>query len=367
MARRSTSSRRILILSASAGGPQRACADAVHRYFRTCHPKRVNSEVLDFLDAFAPNASVLARLAYQRPEPFFPYGTGDLSSMSPRWGQLPLLQEMMTGGIERFEGYLDQNRPDAVMATFPFAAAIAAEVTRGKIPVSLVLTDFGIQQTWIHPGVDLVFVPTREVLEELVVLRVPYDRICVSGVPVHDRFSTALSKKDCRKELGVPDRFTALLVGGAAADLKAIASGLVRAGVRVIAAAGKEDRARRQLEPVAESSEALRLVDGSSMQVLMAASDVLVAPLSGSVVFEALTSGLPSVIYTPVPGQELHNADYLVNAGAALMARDEPDAIEKVRYLSSHVERLVQMQQAAASLSRRDATQAVCERVLAGL
>ena len=73
---------------------------------------------------------------------------------------------------------------------------------------------------------------------------------------------------------------------------------------------------------------------------MMRAADVLVGKAGGLTVSEALAVGLPLIIYNPVPGQELYNVDFLVNYGAGLLARDEDDVVEKVRFLSTHPERL---------------------------
>jgi UDP-N-acetylglucosamine:LPS N-acetylglucosamine transferase len=50
-----------------------------------------------------------------------------------------------------------------------------------------------------------------------------------------------------------------------------------------------------------------------------------------------------------------------------MISRDEDDVVEKVRFLSTHPERLRQMTDDAAMLGKPGAAQSVCERVLAAL
>lgn len=369
MARRGGTKHRVIILTASFGGPHRMAADALQRYLKTVHAGTVEAEVVDFLESFLPSANVLARLAYQRSEPFFPVGLGTLADVSGRWGELPVLQELSISGRDRFEEFLRARNPDAVVSTLSFAAGVAAEsCARTQTTTALVLTDNGLQSTWIHPSTELFFVPHREVLEDLVVAKVPYDRVVLTGVPLHERFAEPLTRMACRKELGIPDRFTALVVGGGAqpCDLKAVATGLVRSGVRVLFLLEREDRMRHQLEATAHLGEGLRVVDASAgLNKLLGAADVVVTAGGGPMVLNAIASTVPAIIYTPVPGQELHNIDFLINAGAALLARDENDVVEKVRYLSTHSGRLSQMAGTADALRRPGAAKAICERVLA--
>ncbi len=94
---------------------------------------------------------------------------------------------------------------------------------------------------------------------------------------------------------------------------------------------------------------------------MMRAADVLVGKAGGLTVSEALAVGLPLIIYNPVPGQELYNVDFLVNFGAGLLSRDEDDVVEKVRFLSTHPERLKQMTDDAAMLGKPGAA-AECVR-----
>ena len=101
------------------------------------------------------------------------------------------------------------------------------------------------------------------------------------------------------------------------------------------------------------------------MPALMRGSDVLVAHAGGIALAESLAVGLPLVILGPVPCRETRNVDALVNNGAALLSRDEADAVEKVKFLSTHPDRLTQMVANAGTLGKPGAVQTICERVLA--
>jgi processive 1,2-diacylglycerol beta-glucosyltransferase len=98
---------------------------------------------------------------------------------------------------------------------------------------------------------------------------------------------------------------------------------------------------------------------------MMRAANVFVGRAGMLTVAEALAVGVAPILCSPVPGQEVRSADFLVNSGVALLARDEEDVVEKVRFLSSHAERLAQLSANAKELGKPSATQKICERVAA--
>jgi processive 1,2-diacylglycerol beta-glucosyltransferase len=227
-----------------------------------------------------------------------------------------------------------------------------------------------VHRTWLHPATDLYFVASKEVREDLVVRGISWDRVIVSGIPVHEKFSEALERTVCRRELALSDRFTVLLTtaAGLTSDVRDIAAELASTGIQVAAATGHNARLKRRLDTVAKRAEHLHVYGFTpDMHRMMRAADVLVGKAGGLTVSEALAVGLPLIIYNPVPGQEIYNVDFLVNSGAGLLSRDEEDVVEKVRFLSSHPERLAQMAENARVLGKPAAAQAVCERVLAAI
>ena len=251
------------------------------------------------------------------------------------------------------------------------AGGVVADIKENRPLVSAtVVTDFGAHRTWLHPATDIYFVACKEVREDLVVRGIPWDRIMVSGIPIHERFSQEVHRAQCRKELGLADRFTVLLtsIAGTPGDVKDLTRQLISMGVQVAAVTGKSERLKRRLEPLASESELVKVFGFvEDMHKMMTSCDVLVGKAGGLTVSESLAMQLPLIIYNPVPGQEIYNVDFLVNYGAGLLARDEEDVVEKVRFLSTHPDRLAQMAANARLLGTPAAAQTVCERVLAAL
>jgi len=366
---RSPGKKRIVVFSASYGGAAHGAAESIAAYYRERCAETVEVTVVDPLEQFMASVNVLAKFAYQQASEFFPAGHGDLVTLARQMPQNQVITALSTGVLARVGEYLTEHGADLVVSTSPIAAGIAAELSTA-LPFSAVsvVTDYDTRGSWVHPRTALFFVSCREVRDELAVAGTPWDRIIVSGIPVAEKFATDGSGAGLRSYLGIADRFTALLLATASpqVDSDDMASQLADAGIQVMAAAGASGRVQRRLMAVSEKTGLVRVFGFTEeMPALMRGSDVLVAHAGGIALAESVAVGLPLVILGPVPGRETRNVDALVNNGAALLSRDEDDAVEKVKFLSTHPERLTQMIANAGTLGRPDAVQTLCERILA--
>lgn len=363
--------KRVLVFSASFGGGHRSAAEALVRYYRAHYPDAVEVRVVDFFEEFLPGVNVLAKFAYQQSVQFFPALYGTFFEVSNQLPTNPVVHELRIMGFQRASDYIDQFRPDAVISTFPVAGGVVSDMKSERpLVAATVITDYGVHRTWLHPSTDLYFCACKEVREDLVVRGIPWDRVVVSGIPVHEKFSEPLERGECRRQLGLSDRFTVLLTSaaGLTSDLRDIAAELAATGVQVAAATGHNTRLKRRLETLAKKTNLVAVFGHTpNMHIMMRAADALVGKSGGLTVSEALAMGLPLIIYNPVPGQEIYNVDFLVNSGAGLLSRDEDDVVEKVRFLSTHPERLRQMAGNAANLGKPAGAQTICERVLAAI
>ena len=371
MPQRSSSKKRILIFSASFGGGHRSAAEALLRYYRAHYADTIEVRMVDFFEEFMPSINVLAKFGYQQSVQFFPALYGNFYDVSNKLPTNPVVHELRTMGFARAAAYIGEYRPDAVISTFPIAGGVVSDIKADRpLIAGTVITDYGVHRAWLHPATDFYFCACKEVREDLVVRGIPWDRTVVSGIPVAEKFAATFDRGPLRRELGLADRFTALLTAAAGlpGDLRDIAQQLAGWGIQVAAVTGHNARLKRRLDSLSRKADLVKVFGYTNdMHKMMRAADVLVGKAGGLTVSEALSVGLPLIIYNPVPGQELYNVDFLVNFGAGLLARDEDDVVEKVRFLSTHPERLAQMAVNAGTLGKPEAAQTICERVLAAL
>ncbi|MDP2182747.1 MAG: glycosyltransferase [Actinomycetota bacterium] len=363
--------KRVLILGASSGGGLGAAARALQSYYGDHYSREIEVRLVDFFEEFAPSLNILAKFAYQQPGQFFPAFSGTFGDASRDMPGNPVVQALESVGIDRARAFVHEYAPHAVISTFPIAGGIVADLKGDReFLAATVIADYSAQQAWLHPATDIYFAACREARENLVIRGAAWEKVVVSGVPIHERFAEAGDRTKARNHHELADRFTVMLAPsfGTHGDLGDLARKLAAAGVQVAAVAGHNKRLGRRIEEVARGVVLLKgygFVEG--MNTMMMAVDVIIGQAGGLMVSEALAMGLPMIMYGSVPGQELHSVDFIVNSGAGFVSRDDDDVVEKVRFLSTHPERLGQMASNAAALGKPAAARVVCERVMAAL
>jgi processive 1,2-diacylglycerol beta-glucosyltransferase len=371
MPQRGPRKQRVLIFSASFGGGHRSAAEAILRYFKAHYADTIDVRMVDFFEEFMPGVNVLAKFGYQQSVQFFPSAFGNFFELTNRLPTNPIVHELKIMGFAKAADYVEAYAPQAVISTYPIAGGVVADIKATRpLVAATVITDYGVHRAWIHPATDFFFVACKEVREDLVVRGVPWDRVIVSGIPVREEFAEEYDRVALRRELGLADRFTALLTAAAGlpGDIRDIAAEIGSSGIQVAAVTGNNTRLRRRLETLAKHEDLIRVFGyRNDMHRMMRAADVLVGKAGGLTVSEALSVGLPLVIYNPVPGQELYNLDFLVNYGAGLHSRDEEDVVDKVKFLATHPERLAQMGANAGTIGKAGAVRSICERVVAAM
>ena len=100
------------------------------------------------------------------------------------------------------------------------------------------------------------------------------------------------------------------------------------------------------------------------MRDLMAVADLLVTKPGGLTVSEALACGLPMALISPIPGQEVRNADFLLEYGVAVKANSPAALTGKIEELLSSETRLPEMRRRAKALGRPRAAFAVARLAL---
>lgn len=279
--------------------------------------------------------------------------SGGFAALAARLESDPLIAALASGGLERAEEVV--SGATAVLAVGDLAAGIAAEVSGGHQPVVAVLPHFDPGACWLHPGVSWWYVPCAEARDALVVRGVAFDRIAVTGMP------------SAEVAAATPARFTVgVLPEPFSSEEKHLVRGLGSIGVTVLVAVGEDARLAADLRDLATGT--VRLVDGASAaERVAAASTVLVCGAASPYLFGALAAGRPLVVRAPDDDRALRDGDFLVNVGAALPARDDGDAVSRVRFLAAHGDRLAEMAEDSRALGRPGATRTVCERFLAAL
>ena len=353
----------ILFVSASAGNGHTRAAEALRRHFIEAGVNATHIDILHFVSPLlrtvyttlyawlVKHAPALWRYVYQSTH--HATMTGPLH-MLRRWAERI--------NSARFTREIERLAPDAIVCTHFLAADLLSQlIARGRLqcPVWVQVTHFDLHRMWVHDHMAGYFVPNDEVAFRLRAHGIPPARIHTTGIPVMPAFSAPPDRQQCARELGIlPFRMTALLMGGGPryGNVASIAERLLgaHADLQVIALAGRDQTALAGLQQLAARYPGRLSPQPHTDKIerLMACADLVITKPGGLTTSESLALGLPMVVIAPIPGQEEHNANFLLERGAALMAFDLLTLEYRIGHLLAQPARLAEMRASAQALGK---------------
>ncbi|MCS7178484.1 MAG: glycosyltransferase [Anaerolineae bacterium] len=243
----------------------------------------------------------------------------------------------------------------------------ALEWAGRSTPFVAVGTDLVVMHAaWAAPGVYRYLVATEAAREQLQRHGIEPERIEVTGLPVGSQFQRIATEDPIavRRRLGLePERPTVLLMGGGVGfePLEAVARAVAAATptAQLILIAGQNERLRARLLAIPWPGPTR--VEGfvENIHEWMRAADVLVTKAGPTTIAEALTVGIPMVLWGAIPAQETPNVQLVVQAGAGIWAPGpERTATAVARLVANPTARRV-----AAGEARRLASPEAARRV----
>ncbi len=258
----------------------------------------------------------------------------------------------------RFAGFLKRERPQVVISTQFFASEVAAALKREKeIDSTLisVVTDFGAHTFWESEDVDIFIVASEDTKKDLSLRNIPEQKIRVLGIPIEPPLKE-FNKAQLREEIGLDkDLFTVLIVGGGfgVGPIKELVFSLdnlspkIRERAQLVVVCSRNKKLYGEMKNIASKLKIDTKIFGfvPDLYKMMVTSEVIISKSGGLTTSEALASGLPMIIISPIPGQEAKNCDLLVKNGAAVRidrAFEVKRTIEELIKMPDELERMCQ-------------------------
>jgi processive 1,2-diacylglycerol beta-glucosyltransferase len=369
---------RLLVLSVSAGAGHLRAADAICAAARAASPPFEATHV-DLLSLVPRDFKKLYGEKYIKLVEKLPQLWSYLYSKSDRPSRDSFIGNLKRG-IEKLNtrklfATIAEARPDVIVCTHFLPAELLSRArARGRElpPVFVQVTDFDVHALWVHEHIDGYCVANEEVAWRLADRGVPRERIFVTGIPVMPQFAVPLDRAECARELGIAaEKFTVLLMGGGAGvgALDELASRILKLprDLQIVALAGRNADMLARLKKLGAEQPGRLFAQGftTTVERIMSATDLVVTKPGGLSVSECLARHKPMLLVSPIPGQEERNADYLLEAGAAVKAVDPATLEFKLADLLASPAKLRAMREAAARIGKPHAARDVVQ-IIAG-
>ena len=227
---------------------------------------------------------------------------------------------------------LDRAPADLVISVFATGASAAAKLRaeRPALRTVVLCTDVAVHRIWVSEGTDL-FLVTSPAAAASVRRYLPRAPVAVVPPPVRPDFYAAPSREQARAALGVPPGAFCVLVidsGWGFGHLVQTASELARAGVQVLAVAGRKRAVERQLrELAAVTPQVIPFGFTDRVPELMTAADLVVALPGATTCSEARVIGRPLLLLDVMPGHGRDNLLHELELGAAHVCVPTPRGV----------------------------------------
>ncbi|MBI4353622.1 MAG: glycosyltransferase [Candidatus Omnitrophica bacterium] len=273
---------------------------------------------------------------------------------------------------------LREHPPDVLIATHFFPADCFASAKRlGWLSARLivVMTDLFPHRVWFTDEAEAVVVGSKPTYALCRQRGIAVERLHLLGIPVGPSFTQPIDRPRVLEGLGLDSNRRTVLIASGGMGVGPIAQ-LVRqlmklesdrpGALQLIVVCGANEPLRQEVERITRPSRMPVRVFGfvETMPQLMQASDLMVTKAGGLSLMEALTVGIPLVIFAVIPGQEELNAEYVTSHGAAMMASRIHDVVGTIRDCLDHPAKLSAMRERACLLAHPDAASEIVKQLV---
>jgi processive 1,2-diacylglycerol beta-glucosyltransferase len=215
--------------------------------------------------------------------------------------------------------------PDAIISTHSFPSSIISNLKQKKIPETpliSVITDYNIHTSWVNENTDYYVIPHENLSYVMENYGVSSNKILPFGIPVKKEFAEHVNLSSVQQKYDLENKKTVLVMGGGL-GLGEIYNLVLQLdkhldNVQIIAVAGRNNRLEQKLKSMTTKNKLVVFGFVNTVYELMEASDCIITKPGGVTTAEVLCKQKPLVIFSPLPGQEYENAEFLLNSGVAV-------------------------------------------------
>ncbi|MCG2724951.1 MAG: glycosyltransferase [Elusimicrobia bacterium] len=234
---------------------------------------------------------------------------------------------------QKLQNYLIKKNISAVISTHALSCMMLAKRKNElkNTPHFGVITDMNVHSYWPVEGVNLYFTPDHAIQKKGILS----NNVVVSGIPVRKEFMEIIPPEKAKKAISLnPKVFTILLTGGTKGlgDIENAAKELKKyiGKIQLIVFCGGNKNLYHKLQKENTNKKNLLILNfTNSPAKYYMASDLIIGKPGGITISEALALKKPLIIFSPLPGQEERNTDFLLKNNLASYVKTPKD-IEKL-------------------------------------
>ncbi|HOW35790.1 MAG TPA: glycosyltransferase [Candidatus Omnitrophota bacterium] len=361
---------KVLVIHTSAGAGHTKAAEAVYNGLKSA--PGVEARLVDTLEF---TGRIYGKL-YQRGYTFLikkmPWAWGiffTLTDLAWLRGLVRVVRRISNSiNARSLVDFLKAEQFDYIISTHFFPNEVGGHLKRRGIIRSkfiCVVTDFDVHSIWLAQGIDSYAVASEYTKEKLITLGVEENKIFVTGIPTHEKFSKEVDRDQIKEKLGLrKDMFTVLIATGSfgIGPIGDIAQALGGNQQAIVVCGHNKNLFEKLSRQKMECVKVCGLVN--NMDELMSVSDAMVTKPGGLSIAEALVKRLPLIFFSAIPGQETNNVRILKTRGIGISDSSINGIVEEIRKLSSSPVYLESVRKNVQTISRPRAVQDIIRLIV---
>lgn len=227
---------------------------------------------------------------------------------------------------------IDDFKPDTIISTHPIPTEMLSilKLKLGlNVPVITIITDYAPHNFWFHKGIDAYITANKSLIRDISKKGIDENKIYNLGIPVNPEFFKKYDRVQILTSLNLsPNKFTILIMGGGLGIGKILELcnklDKIENDMQMIVVTGKNSKLYNQLVKLKSNFlKDIRILKYTNeINKYMQASDLLFTKPGGITITEAMISSIPIVLFSPIPGQEEKNVEFLTKNNLAIYLDD---------------------------------------------
>lgn len=366
---------RLMIMTASIGCGHNQAAKVIEKKLLE-KDDRIQIEILDIIDIFPPAIGQFIKNTYIKIIDRTPNWYKLLYKITERLNRADKVNSIfLYKHIKKTYRLIEEFNPHIILFTNPLPLILVSYLKRkNKITsyTATIITDYTAHRVWLDPSINTYFVGSSILKGQMVKRGINSLKIQVTGIPVDEKFIRPINRNRKMAELGLDINLPTILIMGGGLGLGSIEEILnttnqINRPLQLLVVAGKNQDLEKRLRFKAYNPKHRVRIFGFSNNIyeLMACSQLLVSKAGGLTMTEAVNKKLPILVYDPIPGQEVKNAQYFSHLGAARYLKGLEDvriSIEELLYEEAY--KRYKMVKSCSKICKPEAAEDIAQFIL---
>lgn len=351
----------ILIFSVSIGNGHDQVAHTIRNEFLSANPNN-SVKIINTISLISPLLDKVILDSYLNILKFYPKAWGKIYDKTNKLDPIIDINDI-TNKLSTmwFKKPIVNFEPNIVFCTHSFPASIISNLKEKKIiscPLITIITDYNIHSSYINDYTDYYVIPHESLSYAMEDLGVSPQKILSFGIPIRKEFTMTMDKHTLIKKLKLENKNTILVMGGGLGlgSINRIVKELDRKlkDVQIIAVAGRNERLEVKLKNLDTKNHLVVYGFINNIHELLEISDLVITKPGGVTTAEILSREKPLIIFSPLPGQESDNAEFLINYGVAATTSDVSKIPPLINQILHYEARIESMKKLSAYLKKPD-------------